>query len=276
MSETKPARKKGKKRALTLRYKLFTTLFLVCLATLLLVWTCLERLLQPQYNAFIHDKLENKLEVLATASFDQAAEDGTVISAGYVRPDAEPGLLGQGEREHQQRAGEPERVAWTFRTRPCAASIRWKTCTLPHSRGGDGIKFGQGTSTWDTSTAIALRQYAFEKGSLYKILETESGTQQMVVGRTAAGGQYAILVSCLARGARRTPCWAAAAHGGTGASGLLPAGGVAAQPVDHPPLVQLSRCGPADCPRATTTCRTRARGRIRPAGAGLQTTWRAR
>ena len=38
MSETKPARK-GKKRALTLRYKLFITLFLVCLATLMLVWT---------------------------------------------------------------------------------------------------------------------------------------------------------------------------------------------------------------------------------------------
>ena len=53
MSETKPTRK-GKKRALNLRYKLFITLFLVCLATLMLVWTCLDRLLQPQYNAFIH------------------------------------------------------------------------------------------------------------------------------------------------------------------------------------------------------------------------------
>ena len=52
MSETKPARK-GKKRALTLRYKLFITLFLVCLATLLLdEEVCRQMLDAPTPTAF--------------------------------------------------------------------------------------------------------------------------------------------------------------------------------------------------------------------------------
>lgn len=195
MSETKPARK-GKKRALTLRYKLFITLFLVCLATLLLVWTCLERLLQPQYNAFIHEKLENKLEVLA-GQFDQAAEDGTVISQRdmfglTLNPDFWA-RVNESISNGQVNLSE-SCVDISDQTLRCINQVENLHPCLIHE--GDGIKFGQGsTSTWDTSTAIALRQYAFEKGSLYKILETESGTQQMVVGRTAAGGQYAILVS---------------------------------------------------------------------------------
>ena len=195
MSETKPTRK-GKKRALNLRYKLFITLFLVCLATLMLVWTCLDRLLQPQYNAFIHEKLENKLEVMAS-QFDQAAEDGTVISQRdmfglTLNPDFWAGLnesISNGQVNLSESC-----VDISDQTLRCINQVENLHPCLIHE--GGGIKFGQGsTSTWDTSTAIALRQYAFENGSLYKILETESGTQQMVVGRTAADGQYAILVS---------------------------------------------------------------------------------
>ena len=179
MSETKPARK-GKKRALTLRYKLFITLFLVCLATLMLVWTCLERLLQPQYNAFIHEKLENKLEVLA-GQFDQAAEDGTVISQRdmfglTLNPDLWA-RVNESISNGQVNLSE-SCVDISDQTLRCINQVENLHPCLIHE--GDGIKFGQGsTSTWDTSTAIALRQYAFEKGSLYKILETESGTQQM-------------------------------------------------------------------------------------------------
>ena len=189
---TNGAKRRGR-RALSLRGRLMLFLSLMAAATLVLVGLLTTRFLPRRYNAYIEARLTAQADLLAgmiTASetdvsrrtlwgleldpdFWQQVNDA--ISAGTL--DVRGLCVDVSDTALRT-------INYIENLHPC----------LLHPGTGSGFG-GLGRSDRDTEEALALRSAVFEQGSLVRILTTSSGSQQMVVGRLAREGQYAVLVS---------------------------------------------------------------------------------
>ena len=183
------------RRRLGLRGKLMLSLCVMCLVTVSLVWLLVTRLLEPQYNRFIQTRLQGRLDALSDR-FDEAAENGVIISQRNFFGVSLGTEFWAGLNEDIAVGNIDLRDTCVDVADVSLRSINHVENLYPcllHE--GEGIGFGGGrTSTWDTSAAIALRRAAFEQGTLFEILE-QGTSRQMVLGCTAGGGRYVILVS---------------------------------------------------------------------------------
>ena len=154
-------------------------------------------LLQPTYNHFIYESLEQRLDAF-TALFDEAYQNGQEISRRdlfglQLNTEFWSGVnqvLSDGEIQVSDCCVDISdttlrSVNYVENVQPC----------LLHENTSSRFGASAGSTERDTAAIIELRQEVFEKGELYRICESPSGVRQMVVGRLAAGGGYAIIVS---------------------------------------------------------------------------------
>jgi len=196
----KPAPRPKQGPRLSIRTRLMLFLCGISLLLLLLVWFLTARMLQPRYNRHIHNNLTTQAETLLEL-MDAALADGQILSVrgygGALVVNSEFWGTG-GPVEQAIQSGQlslaglcldisdrtMRYVAYTENLYPC----------LMHE--GTLNSFGAAAQfSRDSSAAIRLRQDCFAAGQLYRIIETASGTRQMVVGRTTADGSYAVLLS---------------------------------------------------------------------------------
>lgn len=192
----KPAAAKPKRkarRALSLRGRLMLFMTLIMAATLILVWLLTTRFMPRRYNSFIERRLTAQCDALA-GMLDESETDigrrtpwGLELNAEFWQKVNE--AIRSGELDVRGLCIEVSDesclpVNYIENLQPC----------LLHPGTGNGFG-GFGASDRDTPEVRLLRAEVFEKGSLTRILTTSSGSQQMVVGRLARQGQYAILVS---------------------------------------------------------------------------------
>ncbi len=163
----------------------------ITLVTLLLVWVLINYFLQPQYNRTIRSNLESRLQSI-TARIDAA--DAPLISRDlwHVIPNTEffqdlTQAIENGELNIDNCCIDIS--DHTYRSIAYIESLY--PCILHESMGSLS---GSVDSTSDTPMVIQLRKEVFERGSLYKIVESGSN-RQMVVGGLSADGNYSIIVS---------------------------------------------------------------------------------
>lgn len=163
----------------------------ITLVTLLLVWVLINYFLQPQYNRTIRSNLESRLQSI-TARIDAA--DAPLISRDlwHVIPNTEffqdlTEAIENGELNIDNCCIDIS--DHTYRSIAYIESLY--PCILHESMGSLS---GSVDSTSDTPMVIQLRKEVFERGSLYKIVESGSN-RQMVVGGLSADGNYSIIVS---------------------------------------------------------------------------------
>ena len=184
-------------RALSIRGQLMVFLCFICLFLLVLVWMLVSKLLQPRYNTYIHEKLENRLDAIV-AMMDGAIDSGVQISSRdfwtlTLNTDFWNGM-------------NTAISSGTLNLTNCCVDISDTTlrsvnyienlhpCLLHNSTGSMFGGADGSPSSRDNEEVIRLRRECLENGELYRIIETSSGSSQMVVGRTTADGSYVVLV----------------------------------------------------------------------------------
>ncbi len=191
MSRT--GRRRPGRRAMSLRGRLMLFLSLMAAATLVLVSLLTTRFLPRRYNEYIEARLTAQAERLAgmitasEADVSRRTPWGLELNADFWQQVND--AISTGELDVRglciNVSDEGLRtINYIENLHPC----------LLHP-GADSGFGGLGRSDRDTEEALALRAAVFEQGSLVRILTTSSGSQQMVVGRLARQGQYAVLVS---------------------------------------------------------------------------------
>lgn len=187
---------KKEKTGMGMRGKMMLTMSVMSFLVLLVVWWATTTLLQPAYNDHIYKTLDTRLSGFCRL-FNTAYEEDHPISGRSLF-----GLQLDGEfwgEVNDALANGTIKVAdtcvdisdTTLRSVNYVENVQ--PCLLHENSSG---RFGGFTSSErDTAAIVALRQEVFEKGEVYRIVESPSGVRQMAVGRLAAGGQYAIIVS---------------------------------------------------------------------------------
>ncbi len=186
----------AKQVRLGIRARLMLFLCAMCLFLLGCLWLLTAGMLQPRYNAYIHNQLNSQLKTLVQM-MDEAIANGVVISNrswGVLQSNREfwdsvnqaqrDGLLSMTDCCLDVSDGTMRYVAYSENLYPC----------LLHESSTNGFGVTAETSR-DSAEIIRLRQECFRSGGLYKIVETASGSRQMVVGCTTADGSYAVLIS---------------------------------------------------------------------------------
>lgn len=189
--------RKAPRRRLGIRGQLMLFLCAMCLFLLGCLWLITAGMLQPRYNQYIYDQLSAKLDTFV-GMMDDAIADGTVLSQRYLGALYTNDEFWDGVMNAAIRAGRLSLV-------DCCVDVSDQTlrhvkysenlypCLLHESTAtGFGL---MNESSRDSAEAIRLRQECLARGSLYKIVETASGSRQMVVGKTTADGSYAVLIS---------------------------------------------------------------------------------
>ena len=176
---------------LSIRWQLMLFITAMTLLTLALVWGVITYALVPQYNRTIRNKLESKAEAIVT----MINENETPISTRYF-----------GTRLLDAHFWQNLSVAFGDRTinvDGCCVDFSDSTlrclqvyesmypCLLHKSTGAFGGEFGYNLNT---SIVIQMRQKLFDQGQLFEVVHSSS-SQQMLVGRLSADGQYGVIVS---------------------------------------------------------------------------------
>lgn len=194
-----PRRERTARLHLSIRTQLMLFLCAMSLFLLGFVWFLTSRMLQPQYNEHIYNKLNAQLNTLV-GMMDSAIADGQTLSSRWWNElvlNAE--FWGQGGTlDTAIRSGQLAVSSFcvdisdsTLRNIVLVENLY--PC-LMHE--GTYNSFGAAAqSSRDSTVAIRLRQECFKGGRLYKVISTSSGTRQMVVGRTTADGAYVVLLS---------------------------------------------------------------------------------
>ncbi len=177
----------------SIRRKLTFFVVLVCLLLIGLFWLFAVKLLEPMYNASIHNELESTMEVFAQV-LDKAQQNGVPLTALYVTdsgvveglsPQSIELLNGEIEKGSMQIehlcidiSGKNLRSVFLQDSLSARCVLHDKTGMLGEEAGPNG------------DTVLNLRQTVFADGSSY-----HKTPVQMVMGRTAAGGQLAVIIS---------------------------------------------------------------------------------
>lgn len=187
------ARGRSARRVLGLRGRLMLFVSLMAAVTLALVGLLTTQFLPHRYNQHIEARLSSQCELLA-GMIDESGEEisrrtpwGLELNAGFwqqVNEAIRAGTLDVRGLCVEVSDESLRTVNYVENLQPC----------LLHPGAGSGFG-GLTAPERDTEEARALRAEVFSSGSLTRILTTSSGSQQMVVGRLAGGGQYAVLVS---------------------------------------------------------------------------------
>lgn len=192
----KPADAKPKRKAprtLSLRGRLMLFMSLIVASTLVLVGLLTTRFLPRRYNAFIQQRLTAQCSALADmvsaseADICRRTPWGLELNAEFwqqVNDSIRSGKLDVRGLCIEVSDESCLPVNYIENLHPC----------LLHPGTGSGFG-GLGAPDRDTQEVRLLRAEVFEQGSLVRVLTTSSGSQQMVVGRLAREGRYAIMVS---------------------------------------------------------------------------------
>ena len=180
-----------------IRTQILLLLLGMALFTLLLVWGLSANLLQPRYNLFIQDMLTRRLDHMV-GRMDAALAEGVELSRWEKNGlttnqpfwDSMNESLAEGSLTLSNCCvdisdGTRLSVMGSENLYPC----------LLHGTGANA--FGRNASVKDRDNALLLklRNMCFADGELYYIIETSSGSRQMVIGRTTQKKEYCVLVS---------------------------------------------------------------------------------
>lgn len=183
--ETKP------RHSMSIRHRLMLFLCLMSLIPLCLVGLFLVNFLEPQYNRFIQAQLDQRLNTLVQLVENNDRDISTRTVTGleldpsfwFTLNDAiSSGALNLHNccvEISDQTLGKVYAIENLY---PCLLHKVDRTVT------------GR-VDTRDTEDALRLRTELFRTGTLNRILTTSSGSRQMVVGRLARSGRYAVMVS---------------------------------------------------------------------------------
>lgn len=178
-------------RSLGIRHKLMLFLCLMSVVTLGLVGLLLSQFLQPQYNRYIQNQLSQRLNALV-GLVEQNDQDISTRSVMGLELDPDFWF-----------ALNDAMSSGALNLHNCCVEISDQTLSRVYTIENmypcllhkvDRTVTGK-VETQDTDDVLRLRAELFQTGSLSRILLTSSGTRQMVVGRLARGGRYAIMVS---------------------------------------------------------------------------------
>ena len=186
-------------RRVSIRTQMLVLLLGMALFILLLIWSLSSNLLQPRYNQFIREKLTRRLDQMVTP-MDTALENGVKLfrwDFTQSKPVANPAFWDEINRSFTE---GPLTLA------NCCVDIANASLTgvmgsenlypcLLHGNGANAFGHSASSSDRDNSLVIRLRDLCFAEGELYYIIETSSGSRQMVVGRTTKDKQYCVLIS---------------------------------------------------------------------------------
>ncbi len=177
----------------SIRRKLTFFVVLVCLLLIGLFWLFAVELLEPVYNASIHNDLERTMGVFAKV-LDEAGDGGVPLTALYL---TEEGMV-EGLSPQCIDLLNQEIESGNMQIEHLCIDISGKNlrnvflqdslsarCLLHDKNGMLGEEAGP-----NSDTVQYLRQTVFNEGSSY-----HKTPVQMVMGRTAAGGELAVIIS---------------------------------------------------------------------------------
>ena len=184
-------------RRLGLRGQLMLFLCAMCLLLLELLFLLTAGMLQPRYNKHIHNRLTAQLDSFV-GLMDDAIAGGTVLSRremGLLMTNREfwDGVVNQAVRDGRLSFADFCVDVSDTTLRHVVYSENLYPCLL-HENTSAGFGIWKESSR-DSAEVIQLRQECLNSGEVYKIIETASGSRQMVVGRTTADGAYVVLIS---------------------------------------------------------------------------------
>lgn len=168
------------------------------LLILLLVGLLTSAALQPLYRSHIRSRLNGQLDVLV-GLMDDAAADGTILSERWWTLRLNPVFWGEnGPVEQALQSGRLSLANCCLdiadgTARHIAYAENLYPCLLHESR-GSGFDH-TATAQRDSTLAVRLRMQCFAQGKVDEVIETASGSRQLVIGRTTADGNYAVLIS---------------------------------------------------------------------------------
>ena len=176
---------------LSIRWQLMFFITAMTLLTLALVWGVITYALVPQYNRTIRNRLESKTDAIV-AMIDQnenpisTRDFGTLVLDNSFWENINQAFLNKNINV------DGCCVDFSDSTLRCLKAYEsMYPCLLHKSTGAFGGEFGYNVNT---SIVIQMRQKLFQDGSLYEIVRSSS-SQQMLVGRLSADGQYGVIVS---------------------------------------------------------------------------------
>lgn len=194
---TAPPRKRFFAKPWSIRQQLMLFLCSISLGLLALVWVLSSQLLQPYYNDIVRDNLETQLDSIVEL-MDDMAENGVMIS---TRTDDVLVVNAAFQTAFNEAVSQNEIILEDYCINVADTSLLYvmyseslSPCLL---HGGASTLFAGEELTADSrdnETTIALREVCFAEGEVYLILSSGEW-QQMLVGKTTANGEYAVLIS---------------------------------------------------------------------------------
>lgn len=183
------------RRSLSIRARLMLFLCSISLLVPALLWFLSTRMLEPLYNRRMNELVSHQADQLA-AMIEQTLADGRVISSrdfGIL-------FIDGGFRQEVYETFGPAVEQYGLcldisdsTTRGVLALENLYPCLLHKSKlMPDGEK---GRTESNTAAVLELRAACRAEGRLHRVLKTSHGSDQLVVGRTAADGAYTVLVA---------------------------------------------------------------------------------
>lgn len=176
---------------LGVRGRLMLCMFSIMLTVLLLIWFLVIYVFQPQYNSYIRQELESRVDSLVamidTSEDPISSRTFLGLELNPVFWDSVNTAINNGELDVSSCCVDVS--DGTFRLVNYVENIH--PCLLYDDAQGVGAI---GQTNRNSPLAVRLRMQLFRDGSLYQILSS-GGLSQMLVGKLSSDGNYAVIMS---------------------------------------------------------------------------------